>query len=216
MPIPANPKLLKGGVVLVDPRSLAVRRTIALQYNPDSIARGLEAQTAGEASRGRTQAARLSGPPLETIRLEAELDAADQLDKADRTAGAWGIQPQLAALEALVYPDCAQIVAQQRLANQGALEILPPEAPLALLVWSPARTVPIRVAEFSVVEQAFDARLNPIRARLTLSLRVLSVSDLGFGHRGGGLYLEYHRQKERLAALAPRTGLAALGVGSIG
>jgi hypothetical protein len=210
-----TPRLVKGGIVLVDPRSLTVQRTIALQYNPESITRTLEAQVIGGDGGDRSQAMRLTGPPVESIRFEAEIDATDQLDKAVPLAGQWGIQPQLAALESLVYPDSAQIVANQRLADQGSLEILPVESPLALLVWSQARIVPVRVTEFSITEEAFDARLNPIRAKLSLGMQVLSVSDLGLDHRGSNLYLTYQQQKERLAALAPRAGLSALGIGGI-
>ena len=38
---PGSPRLLKGGIVLIDPDSSAVRRIIALQYNPDTLSRTL-------------------------------------------------------------------------------------------------------------------------------------------------------------------------------
>jgi len=31
---PASPKLIKGGLILIDPASGAVQRVISLQYNP--------------------------------------------------------------------------------------------------------------------------------------------------------------------------------------
>lgn len=215
MPMANSPRILKSGLVLVDPRSLAVQTTIALQYNPESISRTLSAQGTGGEGQSHSEPLRLKGPPIETIQLEAEIEASNQLERSDATARRWGIQPQLAALESLVYPASGQLVANQRRAASGALEILPLETALALLVWGQARIVPVRVSEFRITEEAFDADLNPIRAKISLGLRVLSVADLGFEHRGGGLYLSYQRQKERLAALATKASLATLGIGGI-
>jgi len=48
---------------------------------------------------------------------------------------------------------------------------------------SAQRVVPVRVTEFSLTEEAFDPQLNPIRAKLSIGLRVLSVEDLPFSHK---------------------------------
>ncbi len=53
----------------------------------------------------------------------------------------------------------------------------------------------------SITEEAFDPNLNPIRAKVNLGLRVLSVNDLGFDHKGGGLFMNYLQQKEKFAAM---------------
>ncbi|HMQ64777.1 MAG TPA: hypothetical protein PJ992_00685 [Arachnia sp.] len=208
-----SPKILKGGIALVDVDSGIVRRMIALQYNPETLSRSLQAQAAvGEDAADRSQALRLKGPPIETYKLDAEIDAADQLDRGDAVAGRVGILPQLAALETLVYPTSAQLRSQHAAASRGELEIAAAEAPLALFVWSTRRVVPVRITEFTISEEFFDPSLNPIRAKVSLGMRVLSVSDLGFDHRGGALYLRYQKEKERLAAL-DRTGAAsALGL----
>ena len=42
-----------------------------------------------------------------------------------------------------------------------------------------------------MAEQHFDPTLNPINATVSLSLRVLSIDDLGFEHKGGGLFMAY-------------------------
>jgi hypothetical protein len=44
---PGAPKLIKGGIVLVDPVGGAVLKAISLQYNPDSLSRTLQVQGAG-------------------------------------------------------------------------------------------------------------------------------------------------------------------------
>ena len=205
---PGSPRLLKGGIVLVDADAGAIRRVIALQYNPDTLTRSLQPNVVGTGQGNRSEATRLKGPPVETIKLDAELDAADQLEVGDRGTIEVGLHPQLAALETIVYPSVAQLQQQRRLSDGGTLEIAPVLAPLTLFVWSKQRIVPVRLTELSITEEAFDPNLNPIRAKVSLGMRVLSVDDLGFDHKGGSLYMAYLQNKERLAA---RSGSAALG-----
>ena len=57
----------------------------------------------------------------------------------------------------------------------------------------------MRVKSLSITEEFFDPNLNPIRAKVSLSLRVLSVDDLGFNHRGSGLFMAYLQSKEQMA-----------------
>jgi hypothetical protein len=211
---PGAPKLLKGGIALVDPASGRLLRVISLQYNPETLTRSMQIQAAGGEARNHSDALRFKGVPVETIRLEAHLDATDQLELPERNRSAVrvGLHPQIALLESLTYPRSAELLANDRLAASGTLEVLPIEAPLALFVWSRSRVVPVRPTELSVTEEAFDPALNPIRAKVTLALRVLSIDDLGFAHRGGTAYLGYLRLKESLAAGANPVPLAALGL----
>jgi hypothetical protein len=208
---------LKGGIVLLDSSSGRILRIIALQYNPDSLTRSLQIQSVPGDSKDRAEVLRLIGPPVETIKLDAEIDATDQLEfpeKNPNTAQA-GIFPQLAALETIIYPPSQQLVSNNNLASQGTLEIAPMESPLTLFIWSSRRIVPVRITDFSVTEEAFDAFLNPVRAKVSISMRVLSVTDLGFEHRGGNLFLAYQKQKERLASLSTQGTFAALGITGI-
>lgn len=215
---PSSPKLLKAGLVLVDPESARVQRIISLQYNPERLTRSLQVQTAGGESADRSEAMRFKAPAIETIRLEADIDAADQLEFPDRNPNAVtsGIQPQLAVLEALAHPTSAQLLDVDRQASSGTLEIAPMEAPLMLFVWSKSRIVPVRLTDFSITEEAFDPTLNPIVAKVSLGLRVLSVADLGFAHKGGSLFMSYLQVKEQLAAKAQGGSLATLGIGGFG
>jgi hypothetical protein len=201
--------------VLVDPGSGAVRRVIALQYNPDTLTRTLQVQGIGAESGDRMEAMRLKGPPVETIKVEAEIDAADQMEVGDGTVAQVGIHPQLAVLEAIVYPTSAQLNAGNSLAQSGTLEIAPMEALLTLFVWSQQRVIPMRLTEFSITEESFDPSLNPLRAKISLGMRVLSVNDLGFEHRGGSLFMSYLRNKELLANRAQNSAFSALGITGI-
>ncbi len=210
---PGSPRLIKGGLVLVDPNSSAVQKIIILQYNPDTLSRTLQVQ--GTTADGdRSEALRLKGPPIETIKLDAEIDATDQLEFPDQNPNAvqFGIYPQLAALETTIYPTSGQLLANDSLANSGTLEILPMMAPLMLFVWSRNRVVPVRITDFSVTEEAFDTNLNPIRAKVSLGFRVLNIDDLNFSSKGGSLYMAYQQQKEVLASLNKSGVLGTLGL----
>lgn len=213
---PSSPKLLKSGIVLIDAGTSAVQRVIVLQYSPDTISRTFQMQGVGSESGDRSEALRLKGAPVETVKLEAEIDATDQLEFPDqnRAATQFGIFPQLAALETLIYPTSAQLNNSNSLAQAGTLEIVPMETPLALFVWSKTRILPVRVTELSVTEEAFDPNLNPIRAKVSLGLRVLSVNDLGFDHKGGGLFMNYLQQKENFVGMNGGI-LSSLGITGI-
>ena len=206
-----SPRLLKGGIVLIDPTTSQVVRIIAMQYNPDTLTRSLQVKGVGE-SGDRSEALRLKGPPVETIKLDAEIDATDQLAAADAQATQMGIHPQLAALETIIYPNSQHLLSNNSMAQAGTLEIAPMQTPLTLFIWSKNRVVPVRLTEFSITEEAFDVNLNPIRAKVSLGMRVLSVDDLGFDHKGGNLYMVYQQQKEMMARMNQGGALSALGV----
>jgi hypothetical protein len=215
---PRSPRLLKGGIVLIDPQTAAVQRIIALQYNPDTLSRTLQVQAVGAEGGGdRSEALRIKGPPVETLKLDAEIDVTDQLEfpEQNRLATQLGLHPQLAALETIVYPSSRRVIANNDLAKSGTLEIAPMEAPLTLFVWSKDRILPVRLTEFSVTEEAFDPNLNPIRAKVSLGMRVLNVNDLGFDHKGGNLFMVYFQRKEQLAAMAQAGSFGALGITGI-
>lgn len=214
---PNSPRLLKGGIVLIDPVSARVLRVIALQYNPDTLTRTLTVNSVSADGADRADVLRLKGPPAESIKLDAEIDATDQLEFPGEhpNAATLGIFPQLAALETIVYPTSAQLQTNNSLAGAGTLEILPMETALMLFVWSRNRIVPVRLTDFSITEEAFDVNLNPIRARVGLGMRVLSVNDLGFAHRGGSLFMSYLQQKVRLAGLFGGAALSTFGLTGI-
>jgi hypothetical protein len=213
---PNSPRLIKGGIVLIDPDNGAVQRIIVLQYNPDTLSRTLQIKALGGGG-DRSEALRLTGPPVETIKLDVEIDATDQLEfpNQNQTATQLGIHPQLAALETIVYPTSGQLQSNNSLAQAGTLEIIPVQAPLTLFVWSKNRVLPVRLTDVSVTEEAFDPALNPIRAKVSLGMRVLSVNDLDFDHRGNSLFMAYLQQKERLAAQSQAGALDALGINRI-
>jgi hypothetical protein len=198
MSSPISPRLMKGGIVTLDPDTGIPLGTIALQYNPDTLTRKLQPQAVSEQP-DRSEILRLKGPPIETISVAAEIDATDQLAASDATALTLGIQPQLAALEMLVYPSSIDLIVNEALTLLGTIEILPMQSPLAVFVWNATRITPVRITSLDITEEAFDTNLNPIRAKVSLEMRVLNVNDTGFLNPAGALYMIYQIEKEALA-----------------
>ncbi|MDT7761611.1 MAG: hypothetical protein QOC63_1031 [Mycobacterium sp.] len=210
-----GPRLIKAGIVLADPNTGTVLKVIALQYNPETVSRSLKAQIANTGSEHQITATRYTGVALETIKVDAEIDANDQLAVSDPTAISLGIHPQLAVLETLIYPASSTLIANNTIAASGQLEVLAAEAPLALFVWSKQRITPVQITDISVTEEMFDPLLNPIRAKVSLSLRVLSIDDYGFATPGGTFFLSYLQNKERLAARTGSAAMSTLGVSAL-
>jgi hypothetical protein len=211
---PGTPRVVRGGLVLLAPDSGIVQRVVSFQYNPDTVLRTLTPQGVGGDGGDRSEAFRLKGPPTETIKLDIEIDGTDQLAQPvpDPVTAQVGILPELAVLELMLYPRNRKLQEDIDLARAGRLEIIPAETALTVLVWGASRVVPVRLTEFSVTEEMHDVNLNPIRAKLVLGLRVLSVNDLPSEHRGTGLYLGYQQRKEGLAGRRGSAPLSTLGI----
>jgi hypothetical protein len=215
---PGSPRLVKGGIVTLDVDTSVVKSVIALQYNPDSLNRTLQIQAVQGAQDGtRVDALRLRGPAVETIKIDAELDAIDQMEfpKQFPITAQFGLHPQLAQLEMLVNPTVETLMADDSMANAGRLEIIPLEQPLTLFVWSKSRVVPVRLTDFSITEEAFDPTLNPIRAKVSLGMRVLNVDDVGFSHPAGHIFMSYLTNKQQLASKAASVAISVLGLGGL-
>ena len=205
---PINPRILKGALVAYESQFLGpVPNIIVFQYNAEQLSRSLadrspqrEASNVGGA---KEDAQRVLGPPVETISLTVELDAVDQLEEPSKHPHvlAHGLHPALAALELLLYPPSAQVLLNKTLAQAGSAQICPADVPLVLFVWGPSRVVPVRLTNFSVTEQAFDQALNPIRAQVELSMRILTYMELKETSLGYIASLATQAQKEVLARL---------------
>jgi len=195
---PGSPRILKGALIGVDPLN-PLARVVVFQYNPDTMTRKLEPR-AVSAEGDRGEAFRLTGAPKETITLSVEIDATDQLEQANPQVIATGIYPTLAALEIMLYPKSAVVIANTALSLIGTIEVIPAESPMTLFVWGPQRVLPVRITSFSITEEAHDQLLNPIRAKVDLSLTVLSYHDLPLLSSGRVLFLAHHIVKEVMAA----------------
>jgi hypothetical protein len=206
---PNSPRLIKGALVAIDLHN-GLPNVILFQYNPDSLTRTLQVNASGGEGGSRSEPMRLKGAPTETLKLDVEIDATDQLEKKEDTALNMGIYPQLSALEILLYPRSSLVIANTALAAAGTIEVVPPEAMFTLLVWGAKRVMPVRLTDFSITEEAHDVNLNPIRAKVSLGLRVLNYHDLPLSHPGYSMFLTHQVMKETMATLGSTGNLAAV------
>ncbi len=188
--------MLRGALVSVDPVTLTPS-VIAFQYNPATLSRSFQVS----AATGGAEAGQRGGPPSETLQVEIELDATDDLEAG---RGPAAVSARIAAILGLVTPLASDVQANLMLVSQGAIEVLPPDAPVLLFVFGPQRVLPVQLTELSVTEEAHDATLSPIRARVALGLQVLSYSDLSQSHPAHALSLANQVAREASArSLSP-------------
>ncbi len=208
-----GPHILKGAFVTVDPANPAPQVS-SFYYNPSNLRRSLHPQQVGGEEGDRSEAVRFTAAPVQTITVEIEIDATDQLQAGDPTAGQLGALPQLSALELLVYPSLAQVNQIQSQLASGVMEVSPLTAPRTLFVWGEKRVLPVRINSYEITEEIFDSRLNPIRATVTIAMRVLTYSDLDAGNPEYFEFMTYQQALGTMAAQArPMTqASAALGV----
>jgi hypothetical protein len=208
-----SPKFFKGAIIKFDLPLNPVPAVIPFQFNPESLSRTVEARAAeGE---GGTETFRLAGAPKETIKVEAVFDAADDLEKSEPVATQHGLHPQLAALETLLYPKSATVIANTALMFAGTVEVLPARSPFTVFIWGKNRIVPVRISSLSITEEAYDTNLNPIRAKVSMDLAVLSYSDLRTTHPGYAMFLAHQVVKEAMAVIDQANSLGAVLGGDV-
>jgi hypothetical protein len=176
------------------------QQTIVFQINPASLRRSLQPQLTGGDRQSQSARLMFAAAPTETIEVELELDATLQLSPGPGQRGTQDIGPQLAALESLLYPSMRQVQQQQSLLSAGTLEIGPYLAPTVIFSWGRARAVPVKVTSYSVTEEAFLASLAPIRARVSLSMQVVSYSDVSPQDPAYSLFMAYQNSQQSQAS----------------
>jgi hypothetical protein len=213
---PRAPRMLRGGLVQLDPTTRAIVDVVLFQYNPDTLTRTIAPRAIGGEPGDRLEVLRLTGPPHETIKFDAEIDATDELEHPDDSANdpetTQGLLPALAMLEGLVTPSAAELMAVDALFDRGMFEVAPAESPLTVLVWGVKRVVPVLVSSLTITEEAFDPHLQPIRVKVSVECKVLTSSDLPLQHLGGSLYIAYRQSVEQLAQTVTSVDVRPLGL----
>ena len=199
-----SPRLLKGAIIAFRPMQ-PLPEVIPFQINPESLQRSIEANTAGD---GGADGFRLAGAPKEVIKVDATLDATDDLEKGEAQDN--GLHPRLAQLETLLYPSAATVIANSALLHAGTIEVLPASGPFTVFIWGKTRILPVRIQSLSITEEAYDPQLNPIRAQVSMELAVLSYTDLASAHPGYTMFLSHQLVKETLAQVGRINSLGAV------
>jgi hypothetical protein len=206
---PLRPKLLKGALAVYESDDPGTQpEIIVFQCNPEQLKRTLANRTppspTSNTGAAKEDVMRVWGAPVEIANLTVVLNAVDQPAgvpglNEQRGAAQHGLYPTLAVMEMLLYPPTLRIQNNQKLAEEGAVQISSEKLPLTLLVWGESRVVPILLTNFSITEEAFDQNLNPIQAKVELGMRVLTYMELKESGLGRNAYLAYQRQKETFA-----------------
>lgn len=192
-------KTLMGSLVIIPPTGGA-RHVIVFQVNPSSLRRRLAPQLVGGDQDNHSGPLLFSAAPTETIEVELEIDATLQLPSAPGQPANSDLRPQLAALESVLYPSTTQVRTQQALLQAGTLEIGPYLAPTVVFTWGASRAIPVKVTGANITEEAFLPSLAPIRARVSLSMQVLSYSDVMPSDPAWSLFMAYQSTKEQQAS----------------
>jgi hypothetical protein len=178
--------LMRGMLIsFSDPNIGLVPTLVPFQYNPAEVTRTIKVNRSGTSG---GSGLRVQDKPTESYTLKIELDGLDAVDKP--ITGVMGVQPLLAAIEAMLEPvgslgvlgavGSALAGAVSALTSSGpsAGPIPAPSLPLVILAWSATRIVPVRIDSFTAHETGFNAALLPVQATVDLSLTVLRDTDL--------------------------------------
>ncbi|QAA81835.1 hypothetical protein EI546_08940 [Aequorivita sp. H23M31] len=200
-----SPKLLKGALIEFSERFIGpIPNVIVFQYNPETMTRTLEVwsqNASGESSAG-TETSHTAQPfdPPETFSLALELDATDALEKPESHPVAFisGVADRIAAMEMLLYPQGDSLLGGLLGSISGSLSVgssggsiggglggasggVQPvprgTVPVVMFVWGPGRIIPVRLTSFSVEELAYSPLLYPIRAKVSIGLKILTPKD---------------------------------------
>jgi hypothetical protein len=174
---------------------------IIFQYNPDTITRTITPKYVTKGAESKEETFQIKSAPSESISVDVEFDATDQLEQpeANPTTVHFGINPQLAALETILYPPLDQMTTNASQAEAGTTEIVPPTGPLTLFVFGASKILPVKISQYTTTEEAYDTNLNPIRAKVAIKMDVLTYTDLHQSQRAFSLYQANHISKEVLA-----------------
>ena len=194
---------LKGAFVRVEGGLLgSLPNIVIFQFNPETVYRTptLAWPPMRGTGAGTRDANEQPSEPSESISFSLRVDATDQIAERQALAQSLGILPALSALELLQYP--ASALAE--LANGGGeAHRHPPErVPTVLFFWGEQRIVPVSITSLSIFETEYDTALHPIRAEVSVSLEVLTPSQLDPDDEVAiGAYRYTQRSKAALAAV---------------
>jgi hypothetical protein len=118
----------------------------------------------------------------ESISFEIRLDATDKLDEGDTITEQFGIAPQLATLEAMMYPKSESLLGAllSLLSPSGFSFTRGDNPPMILFIWGRKRVLPVNINSMNVTETEFSTDLNPVRATVSVGLTVIEGKNIPY------------------------------------
>jgi hypothetical protein len=211
-----SPQIVKGSFIeLSEPFLGPVPSIIPFQYNPEKVTRKMSPWAPPESEDDESSSDALSQPydPGESFaNMELVLDATDGLEDSNAypMAQITGVADRIAAIEKLMFPVSTGALGGLGDALGGLLGgstvISRKRAPLVLFTWGAGRILPVRISEYEIEEEAYAPDLYPWRAKITVTLKVLTPEALEASVEAGlardlaaTAYRYTHTQKEVLA-----------------
>lgn len=174
-----------------------VPNLVIFQFNPETIDRTITipgataAANNSAANRPKRESATTEAPAVESFSITAKFSAADDLGSGGAVSivpRLFGVGPQLAALEKMVYPPTTpggligaaidaigSALSGGRAAAAPTRPVPPQRVPRILFIWGPTRVLPVRITSMTINEKQYDALLNPVEAEVVIGLTVLST-----------------------------------------
>jgi len=173
-----------------------VPNIVAFQFNPETISRTMNFPpdaSAIPAKSGQEEPNQASSPPTETFSITAYFSAADDMggSAAEQIIPRlFGVGPQLAALEKMVYTEGGMISEAIGAAvdaigdalglgrdTDPTVPVPRQETPRILFIWGTSRILPVKITSMTIDEEKYDPLLNPVQAKVTIGLSILSFPD---------------------------------------
>jgi hypothetical protein len=200
--LPSQPSINRGTLILLGPNatdaSISTKNVFfTFQYNPEKLLHTFN-QTLPSAS-GVNTSLDLQVTPSEVFYLTFELDSIDiESSSQNQSLSDLGLHPALAMLELMMQP---QMVGKQTF------------LPIVIFKWGAKRSIAVRIVSMSVEEKSFDITLNPTRASVSLSLRVLDATEINSNPGARNVYSSHQNVQTTLVdAYKLRTGQADVQV----
>lgn len=219
--------LLRGALVEYSGDFLGpIPNLVVFQFNPEELARTVNIPAPPSGSNGTTEAdaGTTGAPPTESFTLTAKFSAADDLGKGGAVSAiprVFGIGPQIAALEKMVYPagplsgligQAIDAITGSAGGDEPADRAIPRQSlPRILFIWGYTRVLPVRIKSMTITEQKFDAFLNPVQVEIQIGLDVLSLAKSSTDKIGYGAltYSRGAKDAQAILNLAKAVELAA-------
>src|SRR5260370_15462004 len=206
-------KMLRGALIEYGSDFLGpIPNVVIFQFNPETLTRTIQIPTRNTGATAR-ETSQAGEPPVEKVTVNAVFSAADGLNDNNPLARVFGVGPQIAALEKMVYPggNLTGLVgaAIDAIANaitgaavDGPTQPIPREPqPRILFIWGLKRVVPVVIESMVITEQQYDFMLNPIEAQVSIGLAVVPPSQCSDDVVGKGALAFTNIAKEAQAML---------------
>jgi hypothetical protein len=179
-------KVLKGALIEYGSDFLGpIPNVVIFQFNPEKLSRTIEIppRPVNATTRETSQSGE---PPYERFTVEAQFSAADQRNSSNPIGLTMGVGPQLAALEAMVYPvktpggligaavDAIGSLLGASAGPDPTQSVPRVQSPKILFIWGLTRVVPVVIESMTINEVQYDFLLNPEEATVSIGLAVVT------------------------------------------